>query len=282
MPHVRLHQAIRLWASYRDRAAGGGAADWFARFRRWRPASIGSVAMGHEISVTSVQLAQAGAVIANGGFLVRPHLVLYEEAPGARSVKMASAQACSRARAESGHHHAADDGARGRDAGTGQVEGRTSPVTPLPGKPAQRRYSTPNITYTRTITMRRSWGSRLVVNPSMVVVVTVCGDNRRGRLWRRRLRRRRSRRLHGEALRLLGVPRDLPAELEEDQKTPAQEKNDKETGEDDFGHSRPERSAFMQDMQQALGDPSDDGAVPVVAVNAVSGPRKRQTSSAKR
>jgi membrane peptidoglycan carboxypeptidase len=39
--------------------------------------------MGHEISVTSVQLAQAGSVIANGGFLVHPHLVAWKQAPGA-------------------------------------------------------------------------------------------------------------------------------------------------------------------------------------------------------
>lgn len=41
----------------------------------WQGSSIGSVAMGHEISVTSVQLAQACSVIANGGYLVKPVLV---------------------------------------------------------------------------------------------------------------------------------------------------------------------------------------------------------------
>ena len=49
--------------------------------RRWQPTSIGSIPMGHEIAVTSVQLAQAGSVIANGGFLVHPHLVAWKEAP---------------------------------------------------------------------------------------------------------------------------------------------------------------------------------------------------------
>ncbi len=50
--------------------------------KRWQQGSIGSVAMGHEISVTSVQLAQAGAVIANGGFRVAPHVVQYKQVPG--------------------------------------------------------------------------------------------------------------------------------------------------------------------------------------------------------
>lgn len=42
----------------------------------WGKTSIGSVAMGHEVSVTTVQLAQACSVIANGGLLLKPQLVL--------------------------------------------------------------------------------------------------------------------------------------------------------------------------------------------------------------
>jgi cell division protein FtsI (penicillin-binding protein 3) len=47
--------------------------------KHWQKSSIGSVAMGHEISVTSVQLAQACSVIANGGYLVKPKLVLGQQ-----------------------------------------------------------------------------------------------------------------------------------------------------------------------------------------------------------
>ncbi len=50
--------------------------------KRWQQGSIGSVAMGHEISVTSVQLAQAGSVIANGGFRVAPRIVQSKQVPG--------------------------------------------------------------------------------------------------------------------------------------------------------------------------------------------------------
>lgn len=49
---------------------------------KWQEASLYSLAMGHEIGVTSLQLAQAGAVIANGGFLVKPHIVAWRQAPG--------------------------------------------------------------------------------------------------------------------------------------------------------------------------------------------------------
>src|SRR5579862_347194 len=44
--------------------------------RVWQKSSIGSVAMGHEIGVTAVQLAQACTVIASGGFLLKPRLLM--------------------------------------------------------------------------------------------------------------------------------------------------------------------------------------------------------------
>src|SRR5439155_13992958 len=42
---------------------------------RWQPASIGSIAMGQEVGVTPLQMATAYSVLANGGILVKPHLV---------------------------------------------------------------------------------------------------------------------------------------------------------------------------------------------------------------
>jgi len=48
----------------------------------WTQTSIGSVAMGHEISTTSIQLAVAGSVIANGGRLVKPTIVISRQKPG--------------------------------------------------------------------------------------------------------------------------------------------------------------------------------------------------------
>jgi cell division protein FtsI (penicillin-binding protein 3) len=38
--------------------------------------SVASVAFGHEVAVTTLQLAQAASVVANGGLLVRPRLIL--------------------------------------------------------------------------------------------------------------------------------------------------------------------------------------------------------------
>jgi cell division protein FtsI (penicillin-binding protein 3) len=58
---------------------------------RWGTTSLASISMGQEVSVTTVQLAQAGAIVANGGLLVRPRLVLKkgdESAPPAPPVRM--------------------------------------------------------------------------------------------------------------------------------------------------------------------------------------------------
>ena len=49
--------------------------------KKWQPTTIGSVPMGHEVSVTSLQLAQMGSVIANGGYLVHPHVVAWTQSP---------------------------------------------------------------------------------------------------------------------------------------------------------------------------------------------------------
>jgi cell division protein FtsI (penicillin-binding protein 3) len=41
----------------------------------WTPVSIGSISMGQEVGVTPVQLITAVSAIANGGMLIRPHVV---------------------------------------------------------------------------------------------------------------------------------------------------------------------------------------------------------------
>jgi cell division protein FtsI (penicillin-binding protein 3) len=60
----------------------GESAGMIRRVEDWTPSSIGSVAMGHEVSVTSIQLAVAGAAIANGGMLVTPQIILARQKPG--------------------------------------------------------------------------------------------------------------------------------------------------------------------------------------------------------
>ncbi len=52
------------------------------KYERWGKTSYASVAMGHEVSVTAIQLARACSVIANNGYMIQPRLVLMKQAPG--------------------------------------------------------------------------------------------------------------------------------------------------------------------------------------------------------
>jgi len=58
------------------------------KLSRWIPSSIGSVAMGHELMTTTMQMAEACSVIANGGVLVKPRLVLKRQRPGNNAEEM--------------------------------------------------------------------------------------------------------------------------------------------------------------------------------------------------
>jgi cell division protein FtsI (penicillin-binding protein 3) len=53
----------------------GESPGMLAQVNRWQPSSIGSLAMGQEIMVTPLQMATAYSVLANGGMLVKPHVV---------------------------------------------------------------------------------------------------------------------------------------------------------------------------------------------------------------
>lgn len=50
--------------------------------REWGVSSMGSVAMGHEMLATPLQMAQAYGIIANNGVLVRPRIVKARQHPG--------------------------------------------------------------------------------------------------------------------------------------------------------------------------------------------------------
>ena len=54
--------------------------------KMWQPTSMGSIPMGQELMTTTLQLAQAASVIANGGYLVRPRLIVGQKTPPPRRV----------------------------------------------------------------------------------------------------------------------------------------------------------------------------------------------------
>lgn len=71
----------------------GETAGILRKVENWTPTSIGSVAMGQEVGVTSLQLALAGAAIANGGLLPKPKLILARQKKGQAQEKFADEKA---------------------------------------------------------------------------------------------------------------------------------------------------------------------------------------------
>ena len=53
----------------------GEVSGWISPPEIWSGTSIGAIAIGQEVAVTPLQILRAYAAIANGGFLVRPHVV---------------------------------------------------------------------------------------------------------------------------------------------------------------------------------------------------------------
>ena len=53
----------------------GEVSGWMVPPERWSGTSIGAIPIGQEVAVTPLQVLRAYAAIANGGFLVRPHVV---------------------------------------------------------------------------------------------------------------------------------------------------------------------------------------------------------------
>src|SRR5579885_3681046 len=52
------------------------------KLSRWGSTSLASMSMGHEVSVTAMQLAQLCSIIANGGLKIPPKLILKKQRPG--------------------------------------------------------------------------------------------------------------------------------------------------------------------------------------------------------
>ena len=70
----------------------GESAGIFRPLGRWSFLSNAEISMGQEVAVTALQLARVAAVVANGGLLVRPHLVTSIVEPGGRVREAAAPQ----------------------------------------------------------------------------------------------------------------------------------------------------------------------------------------------
>jgi cell division protein FtsI (penicillin-binding protein 3) len=75
---ARMHEYVRRFG-FGQKTGVPLPAESRGRLRnleRWSKLSLPSISIGQEVSVTALQLAQAASIVANGGLLVRPRLVL--------------------------------------------------------------------------------------------------------------------------------------------------------------------------------------------------------------
>lgn len=233
--------------------------------KRWQPTTIGSIPMGHEISVTSLQLAQLGSVIANGGFLVHPHLVAWKQSPeGEREimkypvpVQVLKPETVMTMRSIM-HRVVMPGGTAPQLHVTGYV---------LAGKTGTAQiYDFAHHVYTHKYNAS-FLGFAPLENPRLVVIVTVSGTTGQAGFGGS---------ASGPAfmdvmsvgLRRLNVMRDAPEEVEElAQKQKDKEQKDKKALNDDAKESDDVSLAELnpptaEDLKEALGQPAVDGAAP--------------------
>jgi cell division protein FtsI (penicillin-binding protein 3) len=66
----------------------GEVSGWIRKPDRWSATSIGAIPIGQEVAVTPLQILRAYSVIANGGYLVQPHLVSEIRTPDGQTISL--------------------------------------------------------------------------------------------------------------------------------------------------------------------------------------------------
>ena len=203
---ARMHQYVRKFGFGQKTGAPlpAESAGKVRKLANWSKVSLPSVSMGQEISVTTLQLAQAAAVIANGGLLVKPRLILKkgnQAAPVEQPVRVLKPEtAITMRRMMEGVVLPGGTGTRAR------LQGYTSG-----GKTGSAQIYDP-VARHFTHTYNGSFmGFAPLTNPAVVAVVTLNGTHGSagfGGLAAAPVFRA----VVTEALRVLDVPKDLPDE----------------------------------------------------------------------
>jgi cell division protein FtsI (penicillin-binding protein 3) len=170
---------------------------------RWSANSLASISMGAEVSVTTLQLAQAISVVANGGLLVKPRLVLKRGGqtvplqPPVRVIQPETAFTMRKLME-----------AVVMPGGTGYPEARLEGYSAAGKTGTAQIFDTTAKRYTHNYNGSFA-GMTPLTNPSIVVVVTLNGTH--GDLgYGGRAAAPVFHAIASEALRIMEVPRDLP------------------------------------------------------------------------
>lgn len=168
------------------------------KLSRWGKTSLSSVAMGHEISTTTMQLARACSVVANGGLLVKPRLILKT---GDRTVPVETPKRVLKPETAITMRQMMEGVVLHGTGSKARLEGYSSG-----GKTGSAQifdYATKHYTHSYNASYM---GFAPVTNPAIVVAVTVNGTHLFGGLASAPVFKA----VAEEALRVLDVPKDLP------------------------------------------------------------------------
>jgi cell division protein FtsI (penicillin-binding protein 3) len=186
----------------------------FRRLDRWGTTSLASIAMGQEVSTTSIQLARACAAIANGGLLIHPKLILKE---GDRSTPVQPPQRILKPETAITMRQLMEGVVlRGTAKGRAKLAGYTSG-----GKTGTAQiFDVKTHHYTHQYNAS-FMGFAPVTNPAFIIVVTINGTSGSAG-YGAGAAAPIFKAVATEALRVLDVPRDLPdASPEPDEAPPA-------------------------------------------------------------
>jgi cell division protein FtsI (penicillin-binding protein 3) len=174
------------------------------RLERWGKTSLASVSMGQEVSVSTVQLAQAACVIASGGLLIKPRLVLKRgdrTEPVAAPLRVLKPENAITMRQMMEGVVLVGTGSRARLAGYSSG-GKT-------GSAQIFDYATRHYTHTYNGSYM---GFAPITNPQVVVVVTLNGTHGEAGFGGQAAAPV-FKVVAGEALRVFDVPKDLPENI---------------------------------------------------------------------
>ena len=84
----RLYQYAKLYGFGDETGIDlpGEVSGWIRKPDKWSATSIGAIPIGQEVAVTPLQILRAYSAIANGGYLVQPHLVSEIRTPGGQTI----------------------------------------------------------------------------------------------------------------------------------------------------------------------------------------------------
>jgi len=174
------------------------------KLSHWGKTSLASVSMGQEVSVTTLQLAQAGAAIASGGLLIRPRLVAKkagQAVPAPAPVRILKPESAFTMREMMEGVVLHGTGTRAKLAGY-TVGGKTGSAQIFDF--ATKRYTH---SYNGSFV-----GFAPLTNPAIVVVVTLNGTHGEGGFGGV-VAAPVFHEVAAEALRVMEVPKDLPDEM---------------------------------------------------------------------